>query len=118
MQLPAELSACVGRVILRVAPTGQVADDPRRSFCHGAGVCPAQTQLGFANPGGPGHHGERSRQEAAAEFPVKLFDTKSLPGDRHRALAVKRRRQNGTLLDRIEVTLWNLRYGDGKIRLM
>jgi hypothetical protein len=59
-QFPIEQARGIGRVILRITATRQVANDASTPFGIHAGIGPLQSKLGFAYSRRAGHHGERT----------------------------------------------------------
>ena len=75
-----------GGVILGIAAAGQVAKDAAASLRAQAGVGPVQTEVRLADPGRPGHHGQRAGNQASPKVAVERLDPKNLPVTGHSRL--------------------------------
>ncbi len=77
-QFPAEEPRGVGRVVLRISSTRQVADDPAASVGAFSGVAPLQPKLGLPYAGRAGDHGQRARNQPSAQVAIERVDAEGL----------------------------------------
>ena len=87
VQVPVEKPRRVLGVILRVAATGQVAEDPSLPLAGQSRLRPAQADLRLADARRPGHDRQCARKQSTSQCTIQFLQSKRMSSNGHSSLA-------------------------------